>query len=240
MAQLIPLDKLINTAEFALPFVIESLKDQVHAFVPVAQQEDGNRELFNLQVTTRSPMGAIAYSQAGIFLQHGFVRILGAGRHKDIQRSIVSWTQGKFQSAELTTKDGATAVRPGAILIADDVLGGSFALNGGGIDGVELGHVAYYCPTQLIWDDLGFGYSAFIEVMGSPENFLSFYQDVLWNGWEGEVAKVHGDQALSVYPPLWAASSKGPTERSRKAVPVEEVYSMLHDADTVATVRSEA
>lgn len=234
MASLIPLKNLINNAENGLPFVIEALKEQIHAFVPVTKAEDGDRELHALQVTTRSPMGAIAHSHAAIFLQHGFVRILGAGRHKDIERSIVSWTEGKFASAELTMQDGGKVVRPGGIVVADDVLGGTFALNGGGIPNVELGHIAYYCPTQLLWDDLGFGYSAFIEVMGNVDNFMSFYQDVLWDDWVSEVKNVHGDQALSVFPPLWAESKQS---RSRRAVPVAEVYGMLHDASTVAAVR---
>jgi hypothetical protein len=44
-----------------------------------------------------------------------------------------------------------------------------------------------------------------------------------WPGWEHDVATLDGDQAFSVYPPLWA---EGPpiAERSRKGVPVDELF----------------
>lgn len=79
------------------------------------------------------------------------------------------------------------------------------------------------------------GYSNFIAAMGSVDNFKSFYESDLWDGWEKEAEAVSADQVLSFYPPLFCAvgddkagaSSDGDGtqigKRSRKAIPVSEI-----------------
>lgn len=42
----------------------------------------GETALLATQVTTRSPMGAVVYHTGGILVDHGWIRILGAGECK--------------------------------------------------------------------------------------------------------------------------------------------------------------
>ena len=144
--KLMTLTQLVNTADSGLPIVVEALKNIPHSFLELRSPQDGENELVALQVTTRSPMGALAYSYAGVLLHHGFVRLLAAGRRPGVmERSIVSWSSDKFPFAQDPTQ--ANVVRPGALMIGDDVLGGAFAINGGAIQGVSPGHVAYFDPS---------------------------------------------------------------------------------------------
>ncbi|MFG6489964.1 DUF2625 family protein [Roseateles sp. BYS78W] len=133
-------------------------------------------------------------------------------------RSLPAWNDGK---APLD----ATR-RPTFLLIADDVLGGLFAINGGAL-GNELGMVFYLAPDTLDWENLALGYSEFLA-WALSRGLSEFYQHLRWPGWQDEVAKIAGDRALSVDPFLWA---EGPSieERSRRAVPAEELYRLTMD-----------
>ena len=219
-ATLMPLQALVNQSDSGLPIVHELLADQLHEAIRVASPEAGGHELVALQVSTRSPMGAIAYTYAAIFIQHGFIRVLGAGRHPRITRSVTSSSLGKFPAFETQSSGngGTKVLRPGGLIIADDVLGGVFALSGGNVPGVELGHVGYYSPATQQFEDLGIGYSAFLGAMGSRDNFQSFYADALWPGWEDEVKALHGDQSLDFYPPLPCSVAKagGAMDKNKK------------------------
>ena len=101
-----------------------------------------------LQVTTRSPMGATRYVCGGILIDHGRLRILGSGC-KRLNRGIYDFTLGKsFAEARRM---------PSYLLVADDVLGGFFAINGGAFAG-EAGNVFYYAPGSGEWEDCEMGY----------------------------------------------------------------------------------
>src|SRR5689334_5693402 len=138
------LAELVDTLEPAWPLVeqmIANAKNRVEV-VP-AQPDDGARTLVALQVTTRSPMGAIAYQSGGLLADHGWVRLLGAG-HPRLPRDIARWNQ----------RDGSGARLPGALLVADDAVGGFFGVNGGAFGNGSLGSVFYLPPDTLQWEDL--------------------------------------------------------------------------------------
>ncbi len=46
--------------------------------------------------------------------------------------------------------------------MADDIVGGFFALNGGAI-GEDAGSIYYFAPDALCWQACGLSYSQFIE-----------------------------------------------------------------------------
>src|SRR5438105_2390913 len=81
----------------------------------------------------------------GLFLDSGWLRVLGAGGHPRFCRSLPAWNEGRSE---------------GFYLIADDAVGGSFALNGGAL-GADRGKVYYYAPDALRWEACDFGYSEF-------------------------------------------------------------------------------
>ena len=113
---------------------------------------------------------------------------------------------------------------PGALLVADDVIGGFFAINGGAFEG-ERGNVFYRAPDTLEWEDLERGFTDFVDWAFTGDLEL-FYSDARCRSWRADVRDMSGDQAFSIWPPLAVA---GPTidDRSRKVVPVEESWELL-------------
>lgn len=187
-----------------------------HVEVLPAQEPDRSNVLHALQVTTRSPMGAIAYKTGGLLVDRGWLRILGSG-HPRLPRDLAGWNRGRTWTDEQS---------PPLLLVADDVVGGSFALNGGAFAGPP-GSVHYFAPDTLRWEPLGMGYSAFLT-WAFTGDLEEFYASVRWPGWAEEVASLSGDEALSIYPFLCA---KGPPvgERSRRAVPMAQLYDLQLD-----------
>ena len=112
---------------------------------------------------------------------------------------------------------------PGYLLVADDVLGGFFAINGGSL-GPELGSLFYFAPDSLKWECLNRGYSE-ILLWWLQGDVAAFYESLRWPGWEQEVNTVGGDQAIFIFPFL---STKGPPleERHHGIVPISELFTL--------------
>jgi hypothetical protein len=93
------------------------------------------------------------------------------------------------------------------------VLGGRFAVSGGGLPG-QAGEVCYWGPDILAWSPLGAGYSQFVRmVLGS--GLAGFYKNLRWSGWQDEVATLGADQGISAYPFPFTAESR-PIARARR------------------------
>jgi hypothetical protein len=90
-----------------------------------------NEALEALQVTTGSYLGALAGECGGLLVDNGWLRVLAAGTPA---------LPGLHQAASI---DGAP---PPWLEVAWDVLGGRFAINGGGLD-AEAGEVCTGGPT---------------------------------------------------------------------------------------------
>jgi hypothetical protein len=204
-----PLHELIDNHEPAWPLVEHWIgQAAIDVEVLPTDRVTGEAALYATQVTTRSPMGAITYKTAGLFLDSGWLRILGAGGNSRLERSLPGWNDGRSN---------------GYYLVADDAVGGSFALNGGAW-GEDRGSVYYYAPDSLRWEPCGFGYSQFL-VWAMTAKLREFYESLRWDGWQAEVSQLTGDQAINFYPFL---STQGPPlkDRSRRAVPVAEQYDL--------------
>lgn len=206
------LSQLIDDNEPAWP-LIQSWINKATASVQIipVDRSFGEAALLATQVTTRSPMGSIIHNTAGIFIDNGWLRILGAGGHARFRRSLPEWNYGRSENF---------------LLIADDALGGSFAINSGAF-GDDLGNIYFFSPDSLEWEACGFGYSQFlIWAMSKQPN--EFYKMLRWKNWESEVTPLTGDQAISIYPFLWA---EGPPieERHRETIPVAEQYAVQLD-----------
>lgn len=209
------LDELIDKKEPGIEVVRQWIgRAKAHVEVLSVDRTAGEKALLALQLTSRSPMGAIALETGGLLIDHGWVRVLGGGNSR-LPRTIQEWNR----------LDGSNANPrlPGTILVADDVLGGFFALNGGGLKGAR-GHVFYYSPQTLEWEDVADSYSGWLSgiMMG---NLDSFCEGMRWPGWQREVEIMSGDRAISVYPFLFTSGSNIST-RSRKPVPIEELWGL--------------
>lgn len=215
-----PLSELINTDEPAWPEVQQWIAGATNA-VEVLPVNESNRDaaLLAIQVTTRSPMGAIVYETGGLLIDHGWLRILGSG-HSRLPRSLASWNDGRTMFG-----DGQS---PGYLLVADDVLGGFFAINGGSL-GPEMGSVFYFAPDTVEWECLDFSYSQFI-FWCLQGDLADFYESLRWPGWEQEISTLGGDQAISVFPFLFTKGEpiREPiAERHRGVVPISEMFGLF-------------
>ena len=201
------LTELIDIAEPALPLIREWLAEATRPCEVLSPSETRRDVLIELQVTTRSPLGAVAFETGGMLVDHGWLRILGAGNPK-LPRNLAEWNRGRSS---------------GYLLVADDVVGGFFAVNGGSL-GNDPGSMYYWAPDTLKWEALKISYSDFIRwAVGDKPSV--FYRDFRWINWESDVKKANGDECFTFYPFLWA--KEGSVESSsRKLVSVSEQYAL--------------
>lgn len=73
-------------------------------------------------------------------------------------------------------------------LLADDAVGGIFAINAGGL-GNDTGKIYYLSPTSLEWEPLELSYTQFNEFFFNG-NLADFYKDLRWKNWKVEVSKL--------------------------------------------------
>ncbi len=214
-----PIEELINNTEPAWPLVqdwIKKAKNKV-AILP-ADTARAKDALLKLQVTTRSPMGALVYETGGLLIDDGWIRILGSGSEK-LKRSLPRWNKGK------SFKDYGEP--PAFLLIADDAIGGFFLLNGGAL-GKDAGKIYYFSPDNLEYEPLGIGYTDFLHFCFNSD-LEKFYQGNRWTGWRNDVSGLEGDNVFNFYPFLWTKEGKDINKNSRKIIPVEEQYQVNID-----------
>ncbi len=208
------LEELINTKDPGWPFVqqmIDSATNQLQ--ILPADSSKANDALLKIQVTTRSPMGAIIYNTGGILVDHGWIRILGSGC-TTINRSLPDWNKGKS-----IQEFGQI---PAYLLIADDAAGGFFAINGGAF-GKDMGKTYYLSPDRLVWEPLNLTYSDFLYFCFNND-LNEFYQNLRWTNWTKDVVKLDGDKVFNFYPFLWSKEGKDINKNSRKKIPVDEQF----------------
>jgi len=206
------LEQLMNREDPAWPLVEGWIAEAKHPVEILSPSETAGESLVSLQVTTRSPLGAVIFHTGGLLVDHGWLRFLGSG-HPRLPRSLSRWNFA-CGMVEADTP-------PPCVLIADDVLGGFFALDGGRF--AAGGHtVWYFAPDTLTWEDTERGYTDFLywSLVGDLDGFYAPYR---WPGWQAEVGRLAGDKGFSFYPPLSAEG--GPIEqRDRGAVPIDELF----------------
>ena len=110
------LEELVNMQEPAFPLVQEWVAKAVRPVEMLPPSPGRDEVLLQTQVTTRSPMGAIVYETGGVLFDRGWLRVLGSG-HERLTRTLPGWNEGRCD---------------GFYLVADDAVGGFFAINGGG------------------------------------------------------------------------------------------------------------
>lgn len=221
-------DELLGVDSPAWPWLETLLADAVVDFKVLSADDTSKRNvLFRLQVTAASTLGAIASNCAAIAIDHGWVRILGAGANgiEDIA------------TVNALGEPDHRAAPPGHLVIAYDVLGGVFAINHDDLP-AEPGEVCYWGPDTLEWTPLGAGYTAFVEWLvrgGATE----FYRELRWPGWEEEVAALSLDEGISVYPFLFTEEGRNIATAARKAVPFRELLYLNEHMAKSLSARSE-
>lgn len=211
--------ELINVDEPGWVLVAEWINDATNKVEILPKNEkEADNALYQTQVSTRSPMGAIIYETGGLLIDHGWIRILGSGNQK-LDRTLPEWNKGK------TFKDYGD--KPSIFLVADDVVGGFFAINGGAL-GDDLGNVYYFAPDALEWESMDIGYSDFLWWTFTGD-LSQFYANARWTDWKKELSEVNGNQGIAFYPFLWT-EHKHIDDLTRKIVPISEIWAFQQDA----------
>lgn len=180
--------------------------------LPITETQ-GLNEIFKLQVTARSYLGALGLNCGGIVTNHGWLKILGGGH------------------ATLPSVSQASGIKDehvDHIIVAFDVTGGVFAVDGGGLGFTPgsvcyfaPGSVCYFAPDTLSWVDLEVPHSVFVQWAIDGSGFVDFYEKFLFNGWEEETKNIPGNYGYSWFPPLftveWTQSAV------RRPVPLKEL-----------------
>lgn len=208
------LEELINTEEPGWVIVkewIDLAKNKVE--ILPCDRKKAEEALVRTQVTTRSLMGAVIYETGGLLVDNGWIRILGAGEQR-MKRSLPEWNRRKT-----FTEYGEI---PPYLLVADDAVGGFYAINGGFL-GKDSGNMYYFAPDSLEWLPMEMGYSQFL-LFCFESDMDDFYSGLRWNGWEEDVKNLHPDYAYNFFPFLWTKEGEDINTVSRKVIPVEEVY----------------
>lgn len=204
------IDELTSASDPAMPLVREWVAASPHPVEVLPPAAERDAVLMNLQVTPRSVLGSIAYETGGVLVDGGWLRLLGSG-HPRLTRSLVAWNAGRAQ---------------GFLLVADDVAGGFFALNGGGL-GADHGKMYYFAPARLAWEPMALEYSQFVAWCCS-ERLAKYYDDVRWSNWRAEAAALAGDRCCFWFPPRWTTQGKGP-RAPRGTIPVAEAWGVSMD-----------
>jgi hypothetical protein len=217
--QMRPIEALINSKDPAWPLVTEwigTAKNKVEVLAKDASKADS--ALYWAQVSTKSTMGAIIYETGGILVDNGWIRLLGSGSER-MKRSLPDWNKGKSFNEY--------GQAPPFLLVADDAIGGFFALNGGYFGEKDLGMIYYFSPDNLQWEPLEMGYSDFV-FWAFTGNLEKFYKGLRWKKWKEEVEKMGADKAVNFYPFLWTKYDDL-EDLSRRPVPVEEIWGVQMD-----------
>ncbi len=213
------LDELIDNKDSGWVMLkewIEEAKNKVEVLDKDNSRADST--LYQLQVTTRSTMGAIVYETGGLFIDNGWIRVLGSGSDR-LGRTITNWNLGKSYE-----KFGQV---PEVLLIADDIMGGFFAINGGVFGKETFGKIYYFAPDNLEWECLNMGYTDFIKwLLNGDVN--QFYEGYKWTDWEKDILKLNGDEVISFFPYLFTQYDDY-NKLSRKTIPIEESWNFQLD-----------
>ncbi len=210
-----PVGELINREESSWNLVMQ-WKKEANNKVEILPRDSKRAEnaLYQLQLSTRSSIGAIIYESGGIMIDDGWIRILGSGSAR-LSRSLPAWNKGKsFDSY---------GDQPSFLLVADDVLGGFFALNGGGITDKDIGKIFYFAPDNLTWESTGLDYSNFI-IFCFTGDLGKFYDGLRWNSWQADVRHLQGDKGISCTPFLYTKEAQDINKIKRTIVPIQELW----------------
>ncbi len=159
-------------------------------------------------------MGAIIYESGGILIDDGWIRILGSGSAR-LNRSLPAWNKGKAFHAY--------GDQPSFLLVADDVLGGFFALNGGGIADKDIGKIFYFAPDNLQWESTGLDYSNFI-IFCFTGDLDGFYKGLRWKDWQKEVSTVGGDKVINFTPALYTKEAEDINTVKRTTISIQALW----------------
>ena len=173
------------------------------------ESKDGIKSIDILKITSKSALGSRILNTSGIVIEN-WIRILG--HNSNINRGIIDYN--------VIGENGVATKITKMLIVADDVVGGIFALNAGKFS-EGIGEVWYFAPDTLEWESLEMQYSEFIAwtIQG---NIDEFYSTMRWSTWKEDCKNIEFNDSILIYPFLW--SNEIQLEKAdKKIVPSEEL-----------------
>jgi hypothetical protein len=205
-------EELLHVDNPAWPGILATVETTQHPvqLLP-ANHEQGLQVLYQIQITTRSYLGALAYNCGGILVDDGWLRILGAGTHElPSLASVNGYVGTQVQNPQ------------GYFIIAYDVLGGIFAIDGGGL-GINKGEVCYLPPELGSWGGLGISHADFTQWAIEGDTLPSFYEGFRWSKWKEDTQKLNLSSAFFFYPPLSTTEGRNLETSHHSPVPISQL-----------------
>jgi hypothetical protein len=217
--------ELVDVANPSWPLLIGDLASSFTGCVVLPPDPDRCRAtLLQLQVTARSPLGAITLNTGGILVHDGWLRVYGGSGGGPAGLPSMAEVNGFPDPVEPGWSPSA------GLIVAHDVLGGVFALNGmapeqHGRPGVP-GGVVYFSPLTLTWQEMEMGHGQWLTWL-LDGGAAGHYHDVLWPTWRTEVAELGLRDGITVYPFLWSQEAQQDmAATTRKPAPLDQILSM--------------
>jgi hypothetical protein len=147
-------------------------------------------------------LGTVVYETGGVSIANGLVRLLGSGAGRSLQRT----------HEELGLPfDGSY---PDILLVADDMFGGLFALNGGRFGRDGQGQLFHLAADDIAWLPLNVAYTAFVSwcLTGDLNRFYEPFSHL--QAYEMQPRPAF-DAVYSFYPFLWTNEGKNTSPTTR-------------------------
>lgn len=173
------------------------------------KSDNANKVLDILQVKSQSFLGSIIINTSGVIIDN-WIRLLGCDCEGN--RGIVSYN--------LINEERVPTRIEKMLIVADDIIGGIFALNKGKFpSGLEK--VWYFNPYTLNWESLEMDYSTFLHWI-SDEKMDEFYSKIRWSNWKEDAKIVRFNEAIFINKFLWTKEIQF-EKLYNKILPVEEL-----------------
>ncbi|MDR0848203.1 MAG: DUF2625 domain-containing protein [Propionibacteriaceae bacterium] len=174
----------------------------------------GQRVLYRLQVTARSSASGTVLSSGGLIVDHGWLRVFGAG---------TAALPDVATASHFPAVPGNKPPELPGLFLAVDVLGGQFAIDSGMLAS-SPGHVCYWAPDNLKWTAFDMKQSQFLEWVCQGD-LDDFYQRYRWDGWQDEVSALPLNCGIGFFPFTFTAEFDLATA-SRSVVPMRELIAL--------------
>lgn len=112
------------------------------------------------------------------------------------------------------------------LIVANDIWGGLFAISNGDFEG-NMRDIWYFAPDLLEWENLDINYAEFLS-WACGSGLEEFYQSFLWEDIDSILREINVNQAILIYPFMWAKECNLETA-DKKIVPLEELVAINAD-----------
>lgn len=187
---------------------IEDMFNKSQNIISMEKANDETQKILEkLPVNEQSVLGQIVLNVSQIVV-NGYLRVLGGDSLVILNECVKKYHRGN------------------KLVIAYDIFGGIYAIGNGDFES-EKRNIWYFAPNSLEWEPLGITYPQFIAWICS-ENIKDFYIDFTWSGIENVIKDVKRNQAILIYPFLWANECNIETAK-KTLVPLEELIAINQD-----------